>query len=107
MSVSPYHTRGTTADRLAALLAAGVALPLACRALNISKRAAQHYIEGATGHSQERPKRHCKPVLDGQRCRCGLLLPCTCTGPMHAVDFMGRRGEPAPCSSGLRGSNAG
>lgn len=33
---------------------------------------------------------------DLPRCQCGLLLPCTCTGPMHAVDFLGRRGESVP-----------
>ena len=26
-------------------------------------------------------------------CICGLLLPCTCTGPRSAVEFLGRDGE--------------
>ena len=36
------------------------------------------------------------------RCEwCGLLKPCTCTGPRSAVEYMGRRGEPRISSGGL------
>lgn len=41
------------------------------------------------------------------RCACGLLLPCTCGGGLHATDFLGRNGEPAACSSGLRAFGGG
>ena len=34
-------------------------------------------------------------------CWCGLLLPCTCTGPARAEQFMGRRDEPRISSGGL------
>ena len=47
---------------------------------------------GATGKTW---KKEAVQVPDLGRCRwCGLSNPCTCTGPRHATDHMGRREEP-------------
>ena len=50
-------------------------------------------------------KRHVTADQDSRKglptCQwCGLLAPCTCTGPMRAADFVGRAGE-SRCSMQL------
>ena len=39
-------------------------------------------------------------IPDLGRCGCGLSLPCTCTGPMSAVEYMGRTDAPIAHSTG-------
>jgi hypothetical protein len=50
----------------------------------------------------------------GPHCRCGLRLfgteeipgQCDKCLPLSAVEYLGRRGEPAPCYSGIRHGGA-
>lgn len=72
------------------------------KALGICRDTAKNYAN-ATTTGDARSYRGPEPRFRF----CGLLAPCTCTGPMHAVDFLGRRGEPAPCASGLRANGGG
>jgi hypothetical protein len=83
------------------LAKAGVSFDVIGAKLGISERTARAYVrhyKGSDGRNYRGPE---------PRCACGLLLPCTCTGPMHAVDFLGRSGEPMACSSGLRAFGGG
>lgn len=104
--IEPTHNikarKNGNCQRVLDLRAAGVPFAEISKRLGIPQKTARSYARHYAG-ADWRNYRGPEP-----RCTCGLLLPCTCVGGgLHAVDFMGRRGEPAPCSSGLRGSNAG
>ena len=59
------------------------------------RRAAGLPIANRDGSRRRRPEQSRKDLPTCQWC--GLLAPCTCTGPAHAADFLGRRDEPV-CS---------
>jgi hypothetical protein len=83
------------------LAAAGVSFDEISARLGISERTARTYVRHYQG-SDARNYHGTEP-----RCHCGLLLPCTCSGPRSAVDYLGRSGEPMACSSGLRAFGGG
>ena len=60
----------------------------------VSARNYVNAVKSFTGRVRE-------PNPERPRCKwCTLSLPCTCTGPRSAVDFMGRRGDQVIAATG-------
>lgn len=87
-------------DQVVALDAAGVSPTEIARRMGISVGAVSAHRRLA-GLPALRAHETIK-LPDLGRCKwCGLSNPCTCTGPRHATDHMGRRDEPVIGSAGL------
>ena len=73
-----------------AMLKAGKGFREIAKALHISQDTVRVI---RVAHGLPVAPRESRVLVDMGRCACGLLLPCTCTGPRSAVEFLGRDGE--------------
>jgi hypothetical protein len=81
-----YHRNGKRRDQEAAELLTKMTVEDVAKVMGISTLSVRTY-----GKHMALSKARQTDNLP--RCQCGLLLPCTCTGPRRAEEFMGRKDE--------------
>ena len=86
-------------DKALAMLSRGLDVDAVATRLEVHRQTVIRWRreEGKVMHFGGRYKPHVMATDDVRAglptCICGLLLPCTCTGPRSAVEFLGRDGE--------------
>ena len=97
---APYVRPKPRHDLAVNLLDSGLTQEQAAAEMHVSVRTIQAYSAGSRGTGR-RPGAPNDVNVERPRCPwCSLSLPCTCTGPLSAVEFMGRTDAPIAHSTG-------